>query len=335
MAVFLSYRESLRYWRSSAPYFGRELMNSPVDAAPVKACTARLGDVEGLRLEEYSDENGRLELLVFDQAQRFRSSTISKRFIGKKLPERSFYQVKRGVYACSPELLLVLCAAAGSVIDTISLGLELCGTYSLAADGSLFEHDAITTVDDIARYLEEVPGLKGVKTCRRALRYIRNGSASPRETDLYMMLCLPPGLGGFGLGGALLNHTLPIAERLRGKTGMSAITPDLYWKRGSLALEYESDEHHIDIPVITPQMRARHTMDSIRRRTYEALQLKVITVTNGEFISYVEMERIARMVAKVTGRHGIRTDREILMRRTQLHNWLLVPTGNRKPFEER
>lgn len=332
MAVFLSVDGSLRYWRSYAPYYNREVMASPSPHASLSEGVSLLKDIDHLDLGEFADEHGELELLVSNVSKRSRSHSVTSRVVSTALPDNSFYRVKASVYACSPELLLVLFAARASIFDTIALGCELCGTYSLTESIASSQHDAITSVADIQHFLKAAPGLNGADRCRRALRHIRNGSASPRETDLYMMLCLPSRMRGFGLEQVSLNHPLVVPPWLKSKTGMSKITPDLYWEKGKIAVEYESDEHHLDSPLVRRYQRQHLTDDSIRRRTYEAMGVSVITVTNGEFIEYSEVSRIAQLLAKLLGKHGLATNPRLELRRTVLHEWLRVPMLARKRF---
>ena len=328
MAAFLSVDESLRFWRSDDPSYCGETVVSPAENVLLSEAVGRMCDIDHLHLEEYADADGRLELLVPDAARRSRSKKLGFRVIGADLPRGSFYRAKRSVYVCSPELLLILFAEKASIFETIALGCELCGSYSARTGGNL-KHAALTCVEAIEEYLGKVKMLKGAKRCRKALKYIENGSASPRETDLYMMLCLPSKLRGFGLGGALLNDPQEVGRQHRSKTNLKKITPDLLWKGKKVAIEYDSNEYHIDRAGSLDAGRSRLSNDSERRRTYKAIGISVVTVTNDEFIDFDEIERIATLLAKLLGKHGIRRDGILTLRRQQLHEWLRVPVLER------
>mgnify|MGYP007055184147 FL=1 len=57
----------------------------------------------------------------------------------------------------------------------------------------------MTTVERLRAFTENVGPVHGRKKAARALQYVMGDSASPRETALAMLLCLPYRLGGYGI----------------------------------------------------------------------------------------------------------------------------------------
>ena len=336
MLGFLSVKESLKYWRSDKPYYGDELLVAPAKGISLKNCANSLQELERFRSLTDVGADEPLELLVSTQAQLRRGKQLSTRLIAKPLPDGSFFEIEHDLYVCSPELLFLLAASMVPLRSLIALGCELCGTYSLfSASSSAIRHAQITDVGSIRRYLNQVPGTHGIKLAKQALSCIADGSASPRETDVYMQYCMRPKLGSFGLRGVKLNHTLDLNDfpDARELSDMKKITPDLYWPKHKIAIEYESTKNHgayastRDLLSINQRKLAK---DSTRRRTYEAMGIFALTVTEGEFYNYNDAERIAKLLARQMAKNDIPEDLDSLFRRSQLHEWLKTPIENRK-----
>ena len=89
-------------------------------------------------------------------------------------------------------------AAVWGIEKLIQLGFELCGTYD-TTNGDVRECAPLTTVDRLDAFLASLGPMHGKKNASYALRYVANNSASPRETALAMLLCLPYRMGGYGI----------------------------------------------------------------------------------------------------------------------------------------
>ena len=333
MPLFLSVKGSLDYWRSDTPYRGDEVLVSPDYDARLGNCLHTQRDIERFSDVELNEDSP-IEVLVSKQAEIRHDSLITTRLITWPLPKGSFYEIENGLYVCSPELLFLLAAGMVPLRSLITLGCELCGTYSLFSDtSSSIKHAQITDIATIGEYLKRVPGMRGVKIARKALSCMADGSASPRETDVYMQFCMLPKHGSFGLGNVRLNETLDVVGPAKALTKMGRITPDLYWPEHKIAIEYESTQNHgayVSTRELLSINRRRLASDSERRRTYEAMKIDVLTVTDGEFCDFNEVERIARLLAQKMGKHGLRDSVSLTFRRSELHEWLKIPAENRE-----
>lgn len=334
MALFLSVEESLKYWRSDEPYYLRELCVAPAYDAVFADCANSVRDIDRYRRINFATTP--LEVLVSDPSELRRNGSITTRLVTLPLPKGSFYEVERGVYVCSPELTFLLAATKLPLRSLIALGCELCGTYSTFSSApTAIKHAQITDVATIREYLERVPGMRGIKLARQALSCIVDGSASPRETDVYMQFCMRPKLGGYGFGNVKLNHTFDLSDFPRAKdiTGMSKITPDLFWPKHKIAIEYESTQSHgayASTSELLSANQSKLSSDSARRRTYEAMGFFALTITDGEFCDFSEVERIARLLVRQMGKYGTKFDSDSQFRRSELHDWLKVPYGSRE-----
>lgn len=336
--VFLSVDRSLKFWRSDAPYYNGKVQTSPLECVSMDGCARSIRDIEAYSSVLDGSEEP-VEVLVPSKAYCSKTSLLATRVIEFPLPPYSFCRASGNVYVCAPTLLFLLAASRYSLHKLIAVGLELCGTYS-PRDGmpSKSDHDAICDVQTLRDYVASITGnVRGIQLARRALQYIEDGSASPRETDAYMMYCLPSRLGGFGLDGVGLNSSVDTKKHARAITKLPYIIPDLFWEKSGIALEYESDEwHSIYASGYVPEAMARFVnktklmSDSERRRTFEAMEITSITLTNGEFVDFDEAERIARLLTRRMGKR-YNSSRRVWVKRTKLHGWLKVPVLERDP----
>lgn len=336
MVGFLSVKESLKYWRSDTPYSTENVVLAPpARNVTFGKCANTIRDLSTFKSIDLEGETP-LEVLVSSQAELRHNTRIATRLITQTLPEGSFYEIESGLYVCSPELVFLLAAKMVPLRSLIALGCELCGTYSLfSKSSSAIKHSPITNVSTIREYLGQVPGFHGIKEAKQALGCVTDGSASARETDVYMQYCMRSQYGSFGFSGAELNHTFDLDDyqKVRNFTGMKKITPDLYWPKHRIAIEYESTENHgayVSNKQLLSINRRKLANDSMRRRTYDAMGIFVLTVTDGEFCSNDDIERIGRLLAKRMNKHDLKQDLESQFRRSQLHDWLKIPIENRE-----
>jgi len=196
------------------------------------------------------------------------------------------------------------------LIKLIELGLELCGTYSLpikdeykpgveraeAIDHTTYNHPPLTSAKALKAFLNRMKGVNGQKKAQRALRYITNGSGSPMETILFMLLTLPHKLGGYGLPLPELNKRIDPGKAARHRligSGKTYYKCDIFWPKANLAVEYDSKTYHTN--------EERIIEDAKRRRELDAIGIRVETVTSNQILSITEFEIVARQIARKLG----------------------------------
>lgn len=206
------------------------------------------------------------------------------------MPKGSFVALRKGLSVSSPELCFVQAASMVGLLDLIKLGFELCGSYAVL-EGELISVTPLTTVSRLRSHVSKIENITGLKKARRALSYIIENSASPMETALAMILCLPYKLGGYGLDRPLLNH--PIEPR-RDSTMTKRYVCDLLWSMSHIAAEYDSDMFHSG--------ENRINRDSIRRSDLALRGITVISVTRQQIMNSGEMEKVAQLLARKTGK---------------------------------
>lgn len=220
-----------------------------------------------------------------------KSQNLSPRIWSGKHPSRSFYKIAQDLYISTPEAAFLQLGKESSLIQLITIGYELCGSYGLSAqsDSGFLRREPRSNPQFIERYLEKCDGIHGVKAAKRASSYIAKGSASPMESLLSMLLCLPPSLGGFGLPRPELNFPIETNEG-----GIVMRRCDLYWPDQRFALEYDSDTFHSDA--------SKLHLDSSRRSTLEKAGVHVVSVTKNQVFDRGQLFNLATIVSKRLGK---------------------------------
>lgn len=208
---------------------------------------------------------------------------------------RSFMRIEDGLYVSTPEMAFCEMASVLSLERLIALGFELCGTYRRASTFGLARYDAtpLTSPGALASFIEKSPQFKGVKKARRALPCILAGSASPRESELAILLCLPYSLGGYGLPYPIMNAEMPLSKNVVA-TGRSSLRCDLYWPAAQLDVEYDSAEFHSAERLLAN--------DSMRRIALESMDVTSVNLTAEHLRRASLFDEAAQGIARILGK---------------------------------
>ena len=254
------------------------------------------------------------------------------------LPERSFYRLDEDVYVASPELCLMQLASKLSESQAVKLAMEMCGCYAIdpmaSFEGGLFDmrdedeqpgickRPPLTSAAKLTAYAKRL--FKPDSRARSAhyLRYVADGSASPRETALSMLLCMPPRFGGYGFALPELNLRIKLTLREQLMVGAHHFDCDLYWSHNRIAVEYDSRLYHTE--------QEKQERDAIRRNMLQYKGVQVITATRIQVNKPSEFDKLARQIARAIGKRFRAPEKEhIRMRfdlRKVLFDWDVIPT---------
>ena len=229
----------------------------------------------------------------------------------------------------SPQFCFFQMAGELSLIKLIELGFELCGTYSLSGkdeyspgaettDKNQYGCPMLINIKALNAFSSRMKGVSGQKKASRALRYIADGSGSPMETILVLLLTLPYKLGGYGLPMPELNKRVELGNEVKQRSKMSDkayYVCDLFWSEINFAIEYDSDFYHTGAD--------RIASDSKRRLDLATLGIEVIPVTARQIRDANALENLARLIAKKSGKRFQFDELQFKQARRELRGLLL------------
>ncbi len=262
MKLYLAYESSLelvRYLRSTG--------DGTIEGTPVRARTLRDairsdGQLDGLdstaqRLLEHTGDQ--IHAFVSRREHVTKTSRLSTHLLSGSVPMGSFIDIGHDLLVSTPAFMFVQLATKLDFTELILVGLELCGHYSKwRLPPATFEEQQLSAREHkenrdttfklipaaraqrISAYVERNNGMRGVSKARTALKWLLDESASPMESALYLLLCLPRARGGYGLPQPTLNPKVTISTT----DGITERYPDLYWIARAIDVEYNSDDDH-------------------------------------------------------------------------------------------
>lgn len=202
----------------------------------------------------------------------------------------------------SPEVLFLQMAAQFTLIELIRLGFELCGSYSLPmaqpnyarTPRGFSRRNALTSVAKLSAYITLQSSGRNVKNARAALRYVIDGAASPKETELCMLMVLPRKMGGYGLQLPAINHK----RRKFGNTVRYLPSENrsfrLYWEDTGIAIAYaeRTPSGKCEIP-----KRWRKCCNAANYA-----EMSMVNISNRDIRHVENLDRVADLVARSYGR---------------------------------
>ena len=207
----------------------------------------------------------------------------------------AFVRINDSLYVSSPELCFVQLAQVLPFHETVKAGCALCSSFALdpMSQFGLASRKPLTSRIAIQRFIERNPGHRGNKKARRLLPYLVEGTASPAEIRLAMMLTLPLSKGGFGLKGLVANKPIKLGKKTARSAGRSTVIPDLLDEEHRIAIEYDADQTH--------GTGHQLTRDATKRMALETMGIRVLTVTSGQLRSPAQLGSVAKEIGRLTG----------------------------------
>ena len=261
---------------------------------------------------------GSIDLLVNADSNRSHSSWVHCRCVSTShtLPQGSIIQIGSGLYVVSPELCVLRLATQLPRLAFLHAFTSLLGIYSFSSldRQDLLERKPILTKARMQQYLNDTEGIPGHRIAQRALPWVTERTASPRETTMALALRLPSKTGGHGLPEFEANCKVSLSEEAALLTTKSYVVADVAWPDDDIYLEYNSDKHHdndeqleFDFEKITAMQRDGRI---------------VVPISTRQFNSYEAFASIVNGVRKHLGVRCRMTD-EVVERRRSTHHKLL------------
>lgn len=247
-----------------------------------------------------------MHVMVAERSQHVHSKSLETHLWSGELPSGSFINLGNGIYLPTPAFLFLQLAVIRDELALTQIGLELCGHYSMwrlpgprasvsqldeFAEPTYFLRPALG-VQQLTAFLERMVNVRGhVRACAAAKRVLDH-SASPMESAVYLLLCLPRSKGGRGLPSPVLNARVNVNT----SEGTVQRYPDLFWPRASgnsVDVEYQSDLGH--------QGEANRHRDSRRAIELEGENVSVLHLTSAQIMDSDGFNEFANSLRRMLG----------------------------------
>ena len=322
--------ELIRYLRSvngAGGLGGTPMRKRTLNDAINKARSVEELDVVAQRFLEHAGDP--IHAFVGDCSK----ATSTKRFVthtfGKPIENGGFLNLGHDVCICTPNLTFMQMATQVDLIDAIRIGMEFCGYYSrwrmepprmgnpyyrapAEVRACTFELPPVMHASRAQSFVGRLAGYRGAVGARAALRWVLDCSASPMETAVYLLLCLPKRLGGYGLPKPVLNPKLYVSN----PDGLKERYPDLFWEGVNIDIEYNSDAAHTG-----EWSRYR---DSKREVELTVANVKVLPLTRPQLMNSDEFDAFAQGLRRMLGIRARSADLAWAYRRDELRRRLLA-----------
>jgi len=327
MDIIISNKSALEYWRTHA--------NVEIDAAARvrrKRQPASLPKTFEIHDKVPTGLSNPINIMVGSKTIRRKSTIYRPCVYTGPTPDWSFVSVGNGMAVSAPPFCFFQMAGVLPLVKLIQLGFELCGSYSLPieddyrpwaedeetaekpAEKTIYDHPRLTDTKALKAFVSRMEGVSGQKKASRALRYIADGSASPMETVLAMLLTLPYKLGGYGLPMPELNKRVENKKPVMRRRDKKYYVCDLLWPKENIAIEYDSESFHANFE----SMKA----DSDRRLDLVALGINPLNVTSRLVKDIVAFDYFAKTLARELGKRLRYKEPEFLKARRELRKIL-------------
>lgn len=208
----------------------------------------------------------------------------------------SFIRVSPDLFVVSPELMFMELAASGEfdLLDLVEIGYEFCGTYVLDSswDGYTTTDRPITSVRALTRAAKAWSPRHGARLALDALRHIHDGSHSPLESDVAVLLSYERRRGGLGLGPMVLNARVDTPD---GPRYVDILFPD-----AKVGVEYKGKRYH------SVEQSAR---DDRRQNALVGMGYAIINVWYEDIVEDHLFEQLVQSIFRALGRrYRVRSD---------------------------
>lgn len=263
-----------------------------------------------------------LHVLVPRAAMRRNNAGVRWHVHEGRLPKTSFSMLAPGVFAVRPEFAL-LHVAQRNKLEALTWAFELAGSYRVCRDDGrgFVKADPLVARASLSRFARAHSGLFGSAALHRVGQYVLEGAASPMESALAMLLCLPASLGGFGLPAAELNARVDISVRSELSFMKRYYVADMCWRKQRVIVEYDSDAFHVG--------SSRIAEDAARRDALLHTGYDVVTVGRAQIMDRIRCAETASVVSRAIGhRLRIRTS-DWQRKHLELRSLVLPKPGSR------
>lgn len=323
MKCTVGYRTATQYWRQNRTAKPVAMADREQNAFldQMLSCGESPGKKDALKIEQILGPRIKLPIIfcVFNNMRNRDTSSAGYRRCLEHLPKQSLVLLDKDTAISSPELTFIQYAAdCCDLIQAIQFGFELCGSYRFdpeSRDAFRGNAAAVTTPGKIMSVCDRSEQVRGIKRARRAAKYLLSNSASPMETILVLILCLPRHMGGSGFPKPKLNYRIRRKNESKDSSGRTHYYADLCWPEQKVCLEYDSDTFHLN----SDQLAA----DSEKRTALKEMGWTTFSLTKQEIMNPAALEETIGIMAKsLNFRQRRKSEKEEEVRRALLDRLL-------------
>ena len=320
--LILSHDSALRFWRNTALWgWGYTPDRMQLTKVPATSVQTRCGQKAARMIA--TDYNLPLPLHILgDRKQRNACKNKLIHGIPSVMDEVPALILKDGLAVVSPALCLMQVLNGRDDHAALKLVCEFCGCYALIPhDGSSMttRPTPILTLQDCIAHAKRYAGCWGAGKLRRASERAIEGAASPMETNDSLFMTLPYALGGKNISGFALNQRIELDERARELAGSDYLVCDFFWPKQGIAVEYDSDQHHLD--------SAQHARDARRRSALMAMGIRVITLTREQNMRMEDFDAFLSFLMRELGHEFRPRAKDYDLRKAELFKGLFFTSG--------
>lgn len=251
-----------------------------------------------------------------------RSSNNIKTFSSKlNYPKNSFIELEEKIYIPCPELLFYQLSQILNFSHLMLAGLELCGNYSLVDNiesCNPYEIQPVLNKESLLKYLNNLQTInshaQSIRKANCAAKYLEENSFSPLESRLYIMLCSPRYLGGFGITNMKFNKKVSLSNKATKILGHKCVYPDLCNKNLKIAIEYDSEKFHDNT--------AQNIKDKLRINALQSDGWRVFSFVKTNTYNVDSMQWMALDILKANGQDKRIRQKNFKEKRDILHSQL-------------
>ena len=237
-----------------------------------------------------------LHICVDDPALRSGKRAVVSHVESGEVLATEFLRIAPGVYVASPELCLAQICRGRHSARAAQVAFELCGCYRRDSRSSAGFVSALplTTCERLRNFAGSAGArVKGIKMLRKVMPFVSEGSRSPMETDVAILLSFSRQRGGRGFSGFALNGRVDVPPRLAKSVNQPYYHVDFLWADQRVAVEYDSDLVHVG--------SERIARDAARKNSLQMLGYTTLTLTRMQLMNWDDFMLFIRALEEAVG----------------------------------
>ena len=292
--LYVSHDSALHYWRTNPPFYVLDGLRQNI--RKLQGCPSSAEAARSIVVSEYEFGPHPVDVLIPPNARRIDSTRLKYHVQTADLPPHSLCPVYGGIHVVSPEVCLLQMCATHPMLEAFEIGMELCGTYALRPGSAEDKTDRDYSLVDAARFRRHVETwrkLRGLAAARDVANYLANGSASPMETKLFLLLRLPQKYGGYNFPCPELNPPLNVPLSAREAFRQEKVKPDMLWRKAQVVVEYDGAYHDDERQI---------AKDALRKSIFESMGYTVFTFKRWHVYNPLVFDEMVKALAKRLGK---------------------------------